>query len=47
MQIYAHLDVNLAIKNNGILTYVTLNMTLQFTIQGGIHPHLFLYTMNY
>ena len=32
---------------NGILTFMTLKMTLKFKIQRGIHPHLFLYTMNY
>ena len=47
MQIYAHLDVNLARKNSGILTFMTLKMTLKFKIQGGIHPRLFVYTMIY
>ena len=47
MERYAHLDVNLARKNTGILTFMTLNMTLKFKIQRGIHPHHFPHHTNY
>ena len=46
MQIYSNLDANFE-GENGIVTFITMKLTLIFKIQGGIHPHIFLYTASY